>query len=230
VPELSRENWRVWFKQFEYWMIGERIDFVANYTLFQYAALDTPALTSSTSTPSTNINVDGITKGFAKLGIETQKDTETRNLDEKRHQDYRAANGKVLFMLSKCLGEFDQQFVEPYTNAKDQWDALRAKYSKTNSIARREDLQQITGFKFGTMAGQQIEMTIQSAWAYLVSVRGKIALADPKLATTFDEDTLFEYLLAGLPESFNVIQQSFEGNTNVGVYEKLEILDNSERC
>jgi hypothetical protein len=229
VPELSRENWRVWFKQFEYWMIGERIDFVANYTLFQYAALDTPALTSSTSTPSTNINVDGITKGFAKLGIETQKDTETRNLDEKRHQDYRAANGKVLFMLSKCLGEFDQQFVEPYTNAKDQWDALRAKYSKTNSIARREDLQQITGFKFGTMAGQQIEMTIQSAWAYLVSVRGKIALADPKLATTFDEDTLFEYLLAGLPESFNVIQQSFEGNTNIGVYEKLEILDNSER-
>jgi Reverse transcriptase (RNA-dependent DNA polymerase) len=225
VATLSRENWRIWFKEFEHWLIGENIDFAITQSLFEYAGIKTP---DSTSPTSTNTNVEEVTRGFAKLGIDTKADDD-RLYNADKYQKHRAADAKVQFMLSKCIGEFDRQHINAYSNAKDQWNALKAKYEKTTSVARREDLQQITGFKFGMRNGKSVEMTIQTAWTYLVSIRGKIAIADPKLASTFDLSTLFEYLLAGLPESFNVIQQSFEGNTTADVYEKLEILERSER-
>lgn len=229
VPTLSRENWRVWFKQFEYWLIGESIDYVITKTLLEYAGIKTPVSSSSSSFTTANLQMEDITRGFAQLGVETKpEDMNDGPMNVENHQKYRAANAKVMFMLSKCVGEFDQQFIEAHVNAKDQWDALKAKYSKTSPVAKREDLQQITGFKFGEKAGKPANMTISSAWAYLVSVRGKIAIADPKLACTFDEGTLFEYLLAGLPKSYMVIQQSLEGNTTANVYERLEILERSE--
>ena len=61
-------------------------------------------------------------------------------LNSEKRQRYRAANTKVLFMLSKCIGTFDQNFVENNTTVKGQWDALKAKYSKMTSVARTEDL------------------------------------------------------------------------------------------
>ena len=71
-------------------------------------------------------------------------------------------------------------------------------------------------------------MTISSAWSYLVSVRGKITITNLKLAETFSQETLFEYLLTGLPDSYNIIQQSLEGNTTTNVYKRLEVLKRSE--
>lgn len=231
VPILSRENWRVWFKEFEYWIIGEGLDFVVTNTLSEYAKIQGSATPLSTSSADTNKSIDGTnTRGFAMFDIKTEVEGDTGEvLNSEKRQRYRAANAKVLFMLSKCIGTFDQNFVENNTTAKGQWDALKAKYSKMTSVTRREDLQRITGFKFGWQDGKQIEMSIPSAWAYLVSVRGEIAVANPDLAKTFDQATLFEYLLAGLPESFSTVQQSLEGNTTADVYEKLEVLERSER-
>ena len=200
-------------------------------TLSEYAKIQGSATPLSTSSADTNKSIDGTnTRGFAMFDIKTEVEGDTGEvLNSEKRQRYRAANAKVLFMLSKCIGTFDQNFVENNTTAKGQWDALKAKYSKMTSVARREDLQRITGFKFGWQDDKQIEMSIPSAWAYLVSVRGEIAVANPDLAKTFDQATLFEYLLAGLPESFSTVQQSLEGNTTVNIYKKLEVLEQSKR-
>ncbi len=60
-------------------------------------------------------------------------------------------------------------------------------------------------------------------------MRGKIAAADTKLVETFDKETLFQYLLAGLPDSFKILKQSLDANTSSDVYEKLEILERNEK-
>ena len=75
------------------------------------------------------------------FNIKTKIKGDTREvLNSEKRQRYRATNAKVLFMLSKCIGTFDQNFVENNTTAKGQWDALKAKYSKMTSVTRREDL------------------------------------------------------------------------------------------
>jgi Reverse transcriptase (RNA-dependent DNA polymerase)/gag-polypeptide of LTR copia-type len=230
VPVLGRDNWRTWFKEFEYWMIGEGIDFAITKTLYDYAKDDNSRATPSTASETTEQpeNISNITRGFAMFNIKLD-DEIGAILNPSKRQLHRAANAKILFMLSKCISVFDRQFVENHTTAKDQWEALKAKYSKMSPAAKREDLLRITGFKYGYEDGRSVQTDIQSAWAYLVSVKGKIATADPKLASTFDESTLFEYLLAGLPESFNTIQQTIESSLIHDTYEKLEILERGER-
>ena len=245
VDTLTKEIWQEWFTDFEYWMIGEGIDLAITDTLEHYAYSPTPnnvtsagsssgsidtEMTDTTPPPPTKSADNNKTKGFAKfdLGIEGQGEPSDVILNPVMRREFRAADAKVQFMLSKCIGEFDKEFVKPHTTAKAKWEALKAKYSKVTPTARREDLQQITGFEFGKLNGKPVDMTISSAWSHLVSVRGKIAVANPKLAETFSQETLFEYLLAGLPDSYNVIQQSLEGNTTADVYERLEVLERSE--
>jgi hypothetical protein len=53
------------------------------------------------------LNLDEVTKGFARLDIKSQIGIERVTLDTKRYREYYTINDKVLFILSKCLGEFD---------------------------------------------------------------------------------------------------------------------------
>ena len=71
-------------------------------------------------------------------------------------------------------------------------------------------------------------MIILLAQSYLVLVSGKMAITNLKLAETFSQETLFEYLLTSLPDSYNIIQQSLEGNTTTNIYKRLEVLEQSE--
>ncbi len=96
-----------------------------------------------------------------------------------------------MFVINKYVDDFDREHIRIYTIAKAQQESLQGKYSKLIAAVKREDLQQITGFKFGYKDSKSVDMTISSAQAQLVAVRGKIAAADTKLAETFDKETLF---------------------------------------
>jgi gag-polypeptide of LTR copia-type len=234
VPVLTRENWRLWFEQLRYWLKGEGLSFTIEKTLIQYAGIVKPISTPSTSSQDSRseggISAEELTKGFAMFKIKTDREEpapETLNIEKR--EKYEAAEGKVMYVLNRCIDDFDQEHIRPHATAKLRWDTLFAKYNKVTAAAKRTDLQQITGFKFGYKDGKAVDMTINSAWSQLLSVRGKIAAADQKLAEAFDKETLFQYLLAGLPDSFRILKQSLDANTTSDVYEKLEILERNER-
>jgi hypothetical protein len=218
----------MWFTQLRYWFIGEGLDHAIEYSLVDYASIIRDTSKSSSSSSSTT--TDDLTKGFAMFTVRDKtREPAQQALNIEKRDKYRAAEAKIMFVLNKCIDDFDQEYIEPHTTAKARWESLWAKYSKITAAAKREDLQQITGFKFGYKEGKPVDMTISSAWAQLVSVRGKIATADAKLAETFDLETLFQYLLAGLPDSFRTLKQSLDANTSSDVYDKLEILERNER-
>ena len=60
-------------------------------------------------------------------------------------------------------------------------------------------------------------------------MKGRIHAANPDLAKTFTKEVLFKYLTNGLLSSFTIILQSLEGNPTADVYDKLDILETSER-
>jgi hypothetical protein len=234
----------MWFEQLRYWFIGESLDHAIEYTLIEYAGIigdspkstqPTPSSSSSSQTASVSTPTDDLTRGFAMFTVKpvpepgSGRQTAQRVLNIEKRDKYRAAEAKIMFVLNKCIDDFDQEHIKPHTTAKARWESLWAKYSKITAAAKREDLQQITGFKFGYKDGKSVDMTISSAWAQLVSVRGKIAAADTKLAETFDLETLFQYLLAGLPDSFKTLKQSLDANTSSDVYDKLDILERNEK-
>jgi hypothetical protein len=233
VPTLNRQNWREWFEDFKYWMIGEKVYFAITKTLREYATKPSfpPFSTDNTTLSADRTKEDEQeedNKGFAAM-----KDTLDKiippGLDEAKQERYESAEAKILFMIGKCIDQFDREHVKPFHTAKERWDSLYQKYSKTTPAARRDDLQQITGFKFGLLDGTSVDMTVSSAWAHLVSMRGRIHAANPDLARTFTKEVLFEYLVNGLPSSFNVILQSLEGNSTADVFDKLDILETSEK-
>jgi hypothetical protein len=237
VPTLTRQNWREWFEDFKYWMVGENVYFTMTKTLTEYA-------TKPASRPSPPTSADNTTASSADSKKEDKQKEDNRgfaamkdaldkvippDLDEAKQEKYESAEAKVLFMIGKCIDQFDREHVKPFHTAKERWDSLYQKYSKTTPAARRDDLQQITGFKFGLLDGKSVDMTVSSAWAHLVSMRGRIHAANPDLARTFTKEVLFEYLASGLPSSFNVILQSLEGNSTADIYDKLDILETSEK-
>jgi hypothetical protein len=212
---------------------GKELDFAIELSLHEYASVagPTPASSSASSaipTPSSTTKPEELVSGFAKLSVTT--DIPRTVLNVEKAAKYKAASAKVMFLVDRCIGELDQELVEPYTNAKDRWQALWRKYSVLTPETKREDLKQITGFEFGkNREGKDVDMTIDSAWTTLISVRGKVVAANPALSATFDEEMLFEYLVAGLPPSFDVVCQSLDGSLSMSVHEKLRALEKVER-
>jgi hypothetical protein len=70
-----------------------------------------------------------------------------------------------MFVINKCVNDFDREHIRTHITAKAQWESLWGKYSKLTAAAKREDLQQITGFKFGYKDSKLVDMTISSTWA-----------------------------------------------------------------
>ncbi|RKF77711.1 hypothetical protein GcC1_061035 [Golovinomyces cichoracearum] len=124
---------------------------------------------------------------------------EINGLNEIKEQRWMSANAKVLFTLSKCIDQFDRELIDHFETAREQWDSLCLKYSKSSANSRKQDLHQITSFKFGMIDEAPVEMTIPAAWAHLVSARGRMRESNPSMAVNFTKEVLLEYRLNGLP-------------------------------
>ena len=60
---------------------------------------------------------------------------------------YRKASAKVLYTISICIDPLDEDFIQEFATVKEKWDQLRAKYSKVQPQANREDIAKIASFK-----------------------------------------------------------------------------------
>ncbi len=98
--------------------------------------------------------------------IKTELEQATQQtLNIERRDKYRAAKGQVMFVINKYVDNFDREYIRAYIIAKARWELLWGKYSKLIIATKREDLQQITGFKFSYKDGKLINITISSAQA-----------------------------------------------------------------
>ncbi len=96
--------------------------------------------------------------------IKTESERATQQtLNIESRDKYRAAEGQVMFIINKYVDDFDREHIRAHTTAKARWESLWGKYSKLTAAAKREDLQQITGFKFGYKDGKLVDITISSA-------------------------------------------------------------------
>lgn len=98
--------------------------------------------------------------------------------------------------------------------AKDHRDTVLSTYNKSSAFSRKQDLHQITGFKFGVIDGVEIEISIPTAWAHLVSAKRRIWEFKPQMAATFTKEVILNYFLNELPKSYNIILQSLDANPN----------------
>ena len=60
---------------------------------------------------------------------------------------YRAVSNKVLYEIVICIDETDEEYIKDFSDAKDVWEGLRAKYSKIRPQTIREDLKKLVNYK-----------------------------------------------------------------------------------
>ncbi|RKF80972.1 hypothetical protein GcM1_188034 [Golovinomyces cichoracearum] len=216
VSTLTRENRRSWFKELKYWLIGENIFFVVEKNLEQYASETLPQV--KTNIKECKKDVED-TRGYAAMKDQITK-VEINGLNEIKEQRWVSVNAKVLFTLSKCIDQFNRELLDHFETAREH---------KSSANSRKQDLHQITSFKFEMIDGAPMEMTIPEAWAHLLSARGRKRESNPSMAVNFTKEVLLEYFLNSLPLSHNTILQAIDANPNQDVYEKLEILERNEK-
>jgi Reverse transcriptase (RNA-dependent DNA polymerase)/gag-polypeptide of LTR copia-type len=224
APILKRDNWEKWFKLLELYFGAKSVRFVIQQTMSEYAWI--PRGQDYTSTPvsvaSGGSAIDELTTGIGKMytGKGKEKDVAGCWNIEKREK-YEAAEAEVLYMISICIDETDEQFIEDFEGAKDKWNGLRAKYSKVRPQAARDQMKRITTFSLG-------DMTIDDAWTKLKELRRQVIAMDAKKKGTFTDENLFDYLLSGLPEEYATTCDVIDSQTNLDIPDKILILQKKE--
>jgi gag-polypeptide of LTR copia-type len=140
--------------------------------------------------------------------------------NDKRRAKYKAASCKVLYELVLCVDSVDQELFEEFSTAKDIWEALWAKYSRISPQKSRESLKRLYEYKLGP------DTLIEDAWTELRQIRRRIAVAYPAISKATTDDSLFEYLLGGLPDEYSTTCEALEAQPSLQVNEKLLVLQN----
>ena len=231
---LSRKNWQRWFDDLELFFESTDIDYAIKQTIVEYAKVSAfkPSLTSTSApTPRSEADLAGELNKLS-LGTSTDKEKETARtvLNLGKQKEYRKASARCKLKINQGLDDIDRDFVRVHDDAKTRWDTLKAKYSRTTPQDVRGYLQQITSFKYGkNKNGEDVDMTIDSAWAILREARRRVNAADPGMAATFGETQLFGFLMDGLPLDFAVTKQALDAQPNLETYEKIDLLRRHEQ-
>jgi hypothetical protein len=227
APILTRANWQRWFKLLELYFGGKLIKFVLQQTEKEYAWIPrgsdpahTPMSTSSGTT------MDDITVGIGKMFSGKEKDSgkekepvaQTGCWNVEKREKYQAAASEVLYMITICIDETDEQYIEDFEDVKSKWEGLYAKYSKKTPQATREHMRKITTFSL------EQDMTVEDAWTKLKELRRDVIAANPARKSTFTDDELFDYLLEGLPEDYAITCSVIDSQTTLHIDDKLLIL------
>lgn len=228
MPVLTRQNHERFFKQLKLYFDGESIGYVLDQTEFEYAAFQR----EGGVTPNTDDSIEDISKTMGDLsasgiqgsskgkGKEKEQPYWTWNVEKRK--EYKAASAKVLYTLSICIDEMDNEYIEDFNTATEKWEALKSKYGKIRPQAQREHVNKLTSFTL------EDGMTIEDAWTKIKELRRRVVDANPALKPAFPESQLFELLLAGLPDGYSVTRATLDAQTNLSVQDKLYILQKQE--
>lgn len=213
---LSRKNWQRWFDDLELFFESKGIEYAVQQTIVEYARIaDAPTpFTSASTSKSDNTGDLADTLNKLSLGGDDKKrevDVSRAVLNIEKKKEYLKASAKCKLKINHGLDDIDRDFVRVHSDAKTRWDTLKAKYSRTSPQDIRGLLQQITSFKYRRdKNGNEIDMTIDSAWSILREARRRVSVADPSIATTFRETQLFGFLINGLPLEFSITKQTLD--------------------
>ena len=205
VPVLTRQNWRDWFYRLKLHFASEGLVFVIEKTLFQYASV-TPLTEDFTKLDLKDDNVN-VTPSFKKPVI-----------DAERQAHYNTASAKVQYQISISIDSLDSDSVRALSTAYEQWDALWNKYNKTRPHENRQDLVKLTTYTLPDAT------SIEDGWAHVKELRRRIVVANPDMASAFEEKQLFNIFLAGLPQQFLITVDTLNAQPSLPIDEKLNVL------
>ena len=102
---------------------------------------------SDVSLTNIKVTVEDVTEELKKAftGKTPDKFVGCWNVDKRAK--YRAVSNKVLYEIVICIDETDEEYIKDFSGAKDVWEGLRAKYSKTRPQTIREDLKKLVNYK-----------------------------------------------------------------------------------
>jgi len=117
-------------------------------------------------------------------------------------------NAKVMYTITICISDDDQEDMAEKTTASALWHALVEKYKEKLQTTGRKIVQQLSTFKLGP------GMTIEEAWTWISKKAREVAATQPDLAAFAKESRRLQILLASLPSEYSVIRDAIDAQVN----------------
>ena len=175
LPILTRENYQRWFELSEMHFEAEGIF----HTI---------------SDPQLNLNLTALLQQqMNKLSIDRNRKEKTSTpltpgTPIVESESWKKDNAKACYLITICLGQFDQERVRAIKTAAEKCTSLFKKYSNILPTSGRQYLQELVSYKM------EQNTTIQEAWGELLLLRDKVIMATPKLRDAFSTQQLFQLL------------------------------------
>jgi hypothetical protein len=214
LPILTRENYLKWFRLAKLHFQSEDFDYVITTTITEYA------LIAPFKQLSTGASTSQSTSGSAQPPAPVSSPRGALNVDKEK--EWRKSDAKARFIITTCVGEFDQEDIADLTTAKQQWDLLWKKYNVQRASTQESYLDQLVNYKMSD------DLTIEQAWTQLNRLRKRLVEAHPEMIASFSEERMFQRLLKALPRTFDVVRDSMDALMTMPAGEKLKILLDKE--
>ena len=209
LPILIRENYQRWFELAEMHFEAEGI--------FHTISDPQPNLnpTALLQQQMDKLSIDG--KGKEKTSTPLTPGTPIVE-----SENWKKDNAKACYLITICLGQFDQERVRAMKTAAEKWTSLFNKYSNILPTSGRQYLQELVSYKM------EQNTTIQEAWGKLLLLRDKVIMATPKLRDAFSTQQLFQLLLQSLPAEYAVIRDGIDAIGGVDAEIGIKRLEDKE--
>lgn len=113
-------------------------------------------------------------------------------------------DAKAQYTLYICIGEFDRERIREHLTAKDQWAALKKRYSQERPAYGRQYLQEFVNYKMPA------DGNIEEALIKLQSLARRIGAANPAMKAAFGQDGVLQQLLTSLPAEYSTVRDAID--------------------
>ncbi|KAI1004411.1 hypothetical protein K3495_g3805 [Podosphaera aphanis] len=181
VPVLSKETHERWFRNMSIRLRAKGVLYVTTTTLAEFALAD----------------LSDITTGVADLNLAPSgAKSSGRGYDMELKSKWMADDAVTLTTMMHRLNEDDEVLVDEHQTAKEMWEYLRKKYTKSYPVMVNDNLTAIQTFNFDDYP------SVTVAWDKLQDFRRKLGVASPDIKKAYTDSALFLVLIRSLPKDY----------------------------
>ncbi|KAI0994774.1 hypothetical protein K3495_g13408 [Podosphaera aphanis] len=207
VPVLSKETHERWFRNMSIRLRAKGVLYVTTTTLAEFALA----------------NLTDITAGVADLNLassEAKSSEKGYNMEMK--SKWMADDAVALTTMMRRLNEDDEALVDEHPSAKEMWNYLRKKYTKSSPVMANDNLTAIQTFDFDDYP------SVTVAWDKLQDFRRKLGVASPDMKKAYTDSALFLVLIRSLPRDYASTIDGIAVQVSLTIDEKLQYLVEKE--
>ena len=135
---------------------------------------------------------------------------------------YSEHNATALCLMIDSVDQADLDAIVNFSDAKDAYDALHAKYFDHRRAVATYKLRDLTTYQ------KKEEESIQDAWTTLHKMRKDIVAIRPNVRDTYDDEELLMRLLDSLPPEYSATVDTIKARETIDINNVLRILKDKE--